>query len=283
MLATVAGSTIAIRPSHLPELSIVCNEPLEELLFDRNTVGVEFKRRCRAASEAFVRHLADELAVEDAAELMILSKGIAYQLSDAVESQLGLNLPLNMISTTRAAVDGKRIEIAVTYQRFDAGGESLIIGDTVASGATIVAALDAYRRVHDLRSVTILSYAGALVGAVGIAEYCRAARIRCQILFGLAAFGLGDNGFDLSFLHPDTLTRDEYRVRASDQFAGRAVSAVGWDFGTQYVAPEKYRYLCWAEATHWGLVGHPSLALAEQPPDISVLANERAAFTPRDT
>lgn len=281
MIASVEGSVALSIADHVPELSIICNDSLESLLFDRNTIGLEFKRRCRAASEAIVRHLPDELSREGTAELMILSKGIAYQLSDAVESQLGLNLPLNMISTTRVAVDSEGIEIAVSYQRFDAGGAHLVIGDTVASGETIVAALSAYREVHDLQSVTIISFAGALVGAVRIAEYCRAAGIECRLLFGLAAFGLGDNGFDLSFLHPETLTLNKYIDRAVLQFEGKAVSAVGWDFGTQYVAPTKYQYLCWAESVHWNLVGHASLALAAEPPDIGVLANEKSAFASR--
>jgi hypothetical protein len=267
-------------PGHLPDrLWIIRNKALEQLLLNRNITGVNFKRLCREASRAFVRHLADELRAHETSELLILSKGVAYQLSDVMERELGLNLPLNLISTTRASVDGEAVDVEVTYQRFDAGGSHLIIGDTVASGATIVAALDAYRSVHPLSQVSVVSYAGSLVGAQRIAAYCKINRISLTMLFGLAAFGLGENGFDLSFLHPETVTDSQYREHATRQFEGKQVSAVGWDFGTQYVAPQKYAYLCWAEAAHWGLLGHPSLALAEEPPNIDLLANERAAFS----
>jgi hypothetical protein len=280
VITEVDGSRPIEYDGEIPDrLLIVKNDALESLLLDRNVAGIEFKRRCREASKAFVRHLADDLQSRETSELVILSKGVAYQLSDAVEHELSLNLPMNLISTTRAAVVGDRVSIEVTYQRFDAGGSHLLIGDTVASGATIVAALEAYGSVHDLVSVSLVSYAGSVVGAQRIATYCAQHGIALNMIFGLAAFGLGENGFDLSFLHPDSITEQAYRDWAARQFDGKPVSAVGWDFGTQYVAPKKYGYLCWAEARHWGLVGHPSLSLAQEPPDLDVLANEQAAFS----
>ena len=137
-----------------------------------------------------------------------------------------------------------------------------------------------YLRHHDLDRLYVLSYAGALDGARRIAAFCGERGVEVTFLYGLAAFGLAGNGFDLSFLHPATITREEYRQRAAQQFGGRAVSAVGWDFGAQSMAPRKYRELCWVEADHWGLRGAPCFRIAEKPRDLTVLDHERSAWSP---
>jgi hypothetical protein len=261
-------------------LYIVENEPLEALLFNRNVIGTSFEAGCLECSRLFLQHVADDLATtSDVSELVILSKGLVYQVGRAFSEEIGRGLPLNLIATRRSAVAGDEATIDVPYGRFDAGGSTLVIADTVASGATIVAAIAAYRRERPLTAVYVLSAAGALVGARRISAYCEGVGVESHLLFGLAAFGLGQNGFDLSFLHPDTITQHKYVERAHDQFAGHPASAVGWDFGSQVQSPQKYRELCWMEAEKWGLHGHPSFGLESQPRDLSLLSGEAAAFS----
>lgn len=60
--------------------------------------------------------------------------------------------------------------------------------------------------------------------------------------------------------------------------SGRAVSAVGWDFGSQCMAPRKYRHLGWVEAELWDLADSESFAFTEEPEDWSELAHERHAY-----
>ena len=261
-----------------PRVFTVHNTAFEDLLFDRNLTGVEFRRTCLRCSRHLIAHLADELATGDIAELMILSKGLVYQLADAVAAETGRNLPTNMIATSRASVSDGDARIEVPYACFDAPAATLVIGDTVASGATVVAALRSYVESHPLRRVYVLSYAGTLAGATRIAEFCSRRGIEATFLYGLAAFGLGANGFDLSFLHPETVAHARYVRRAREQFAGKAVSAVGWDFGSQCMAPRKYRRLAWVEAETWGLHGSDEFDAAERPDDWSDLAHERAAY-----
>jgi hypothetical protein len=106
-------------------------------------------------------------------------------------------------------------KVEVSYRSLDAGGSTLLVGDTVASGTTIVAALEEYSTVHQLRRLFLFSFAGSLIGARRIADYCAQKSIDLTMLFGLAAFGLGVNGFDLSFLDPATLTDSSYKTRAA--------------------------------------------------------------------
>lgn len=286
MLLEIEGSSgysCSVEGGH-GNVIVVENGPLEDLLFDRNNIGAAFSETCLQATRYFVRHIGDELESDwsEVSELIILSKGLTYQIERAVVEEFGVALPVNLVATRRAAVSGTTASVECLYTQFDAGGSTLIIGDTVASGATVVAALNVYRRRHELRKLFLLSYAGATVGAIRVIRYCREAGVELRILFGLAAFGLGENGFDLSFLHPETVTRDIYKERATAQFAGQPVSAVGWDFGSQVFAPRKYGELCWMEAERWGLHGQSAFALEVQPVSLETLAAEASAWRSTD-
>jgi hypothetical protein len=185
---------------------------------------------------------------------------------------------LNLIATSRVTVSHDSARVEVPYAQLEAPAETLLLGDTVASGATIIAAIGRYLESHTLKCLYVLSYAGALNGAERIAAYCSRRGVRTTFLYGLAAFGLGLNGFDLSFLHPETVTRQVYVQRAARQFSGKPVSAVGWDFGSQVVSPRKYKRLCWVEAEVWDLHGNDCLAVAEKPESWAELVHERAAY-----
>ena len=261
-----------------PRIYIVRNAALEDLLFDRNLTGVGFRRASLRCSRHFIAHLTDELPPDDTAELMILSKGLVYQLAEAMAAETGRNLPANLIATSRTAVRQGSARIEVPYACFEAPAGTLIIGDTVASGATIVAALGRFLETHPVRRVFVVSYAGTLIGATRIADFCSERGVESAFLYGLAAFGLGDNGFDLSFLHPETITNARYVQRAREMYSGKAVSAVGWDFGSQCMAPRKYRHLGWVEAELWNLANSEPFAFAEEPEDWTELAHERPAF-----
>ena len=280
MRAIVKGSRARLLSAETssPEVYLVSNKPLEELLFNRNVLGNEFRRLTYESSRLMLRHVVDELSSAAYSELVVLSKGLVYQLAQAAAVEGIADLPCNLIATSRVAVTAKTAEVAVSYSRFDAGGERLIIGDTIASGSTMIAVLSSYLKKRPLREVIILSYAGTWIGVAAITQFCRDNGVACKHLLGLAAFGLGANGFDLSFLHPETICDAAYVARAAEQFAGKPVSAVGWDFGSQAMAPQKYRELVWLEAEVFGLHGHPSLACAVKPGDLENLRQEKAAF-----
>jgi hypothetical protein len=235
------------------EIYLVENQPLEDLLFNRQLVGIEFRQACLRSTQLFLRHILEELTSYPVAELMILSKGLVYQLGEAFARETGRNLPTNLVATTRVGVEGETAKIDVPYTRFDAEGDRLVVGDTVASGSTLIAALDEYRLHHSLSHVYLLSYAGSALGAKTVMRYCRAHEVELLIMYGLAAFGLGENGFDLSFLHPDTVTSPKYVERARALYHDRQVSAVGWDFGSQMMAPDKYKRLSWVESRLLGV------------------------------
>ena len=122
-----------------------------------------------------------------------------------------------------------------------------------------------------------LRASGLVHGARRITEFCARLGIECTIRYGLAVFGLGVNGFDLSFNHPDTTTADVYRERARRLYGDRQVSGSAGT-SAQFMAPDKYRELSWLEARARGLLGSPEFSIAREPDDLASLARESAAF-----
>jgi hypothetical protein len=268
----------------LPQAYIMSNSALERILFNRSLIGLDFTSACQEASEAFLGHFFSEITSwgDDVAELVILSKGIYYWLHNAFEARLQKNLEANFIVTKRAAVAGASINIDVPYCDFSVPVNNLIVADTIASGATMVAALRHYCRFHPLRRILVFSMAGSVSGGRVISSFCREHDIELTIVYGLAAFGLASNGFDLSFLHPDTICpNQEYIRRARELYEGKPVSAVGWDFGSQAQAIHKYRMLCWIEAEYWGLQHSELFKVKESVTDLGLVQREKAAYADR--
>ena len=262
------------------EVFIATSPALEQLLLDREAVGLEFSRRARAAVADLFGNVADELKSGNFAELVLLSKGVVYDLRGAAE-RAGVSLPTNLMATSREAVSGHDASVSVTYRSIATPAESLVIGDTVASGASICAAISAYSEVRPLRRVIVLALAGAGVGVRRIAHFCEARDIEFTAVLGLASFGLAPNGFDLSFLDEDTDCDARYREETLQRFGGAPVSAVGWDFGSQAIAEDKYRALCWVERKYWGLEQTDALKVSRRPTSRGQIEHERAAFQTR--
>lgn len=268
----------------IPQAYIMSNPALEHILFNRSLIGLDFARECQEASEAFLGHFSSEITScgEDVAELVILSKGIYYWLHNACAARLQRNLEANFVVTKRAAVSGTSVNIEVPYCDFSVAVNNLIVADTIASGATMVAALRHYCAFHSLRSILVFSIAGSASGGRAISEFCRERDIELTIVYGLAAFGLASNGFDLSFLHPDTICPNPDHIRrAHELYEGKPVSAVGWDFGSQAQAVRKYRMLCWIEAEYWGLQHSELFKVKERVSDPRLVEKERAAYADR--
>jgi hypothetical protein len=270
-----------IQINNIDKAFIIRNAALEEILFNRNLVGLAFTQNCEKATNAFMRHFEPELVLlieEGLSELMLLTKGMYYWMHNAFAQVFGRNLEINFAATRRVDVSSTSARVLIPYFNFDAPTENLIIGDVLASGATICTALSLYLEHHKLKRVFLFTLAGSITGGQALAQFCRSRNIDLTLVYSLAAFGLASNGFDLSFLHPDTVTHDEYRARAMRVFKGKPVSAVGWDCGSQAQAIRKYKMLCWLEAEYWGLQDSDVFQLQEQPADTRLIEKEYTAF-----
>ena len=258
---------------------IVVNKVLERILFNRNLIGLKFTKNCELATIYFLKHLEPEIkgVGDEIAELLILTKGIFYWMHSSFAKVFNKNLQTNFIYTSRAKVTNEEVKVIVKTSNFDAPASNLIIGDTIASGETICVALEEYLKFHNLRQVFIFSIVGSKTGGQNISKFCKKNNIKLYMVYGLAAFGLSPNGFDLSFLHPDTITKQKYIEKAKGIYKGKCVSSAGWDFGTQAQAIKKYRMLCWIEEKYWGLENSGVFQETEFPNNLRLIEKELVA------
>ena len=231
---------------------ILESRPVERLLFGRELVGQEFAHECLLASIDFCRLLAAPLDTDDVAELLILNGGRYYGLASAYSQVFGRPLPVNEVKATRRRGPDGTWAADISYRRYAHRSGTLLIGDTVATGVSAQMAMEDFFAYHLPREVVFFTICGGIPGGRVIAQTCTRHGVGLTLVFGVAAFGLAENGTDLPFLHPDTVTDPRYLARAEAVYGGKPVCAIG-DWGERGADPATY-LATWAETKRaWGL------------------------------
>ena len=159
-ITNLENSTIKLVDLDTKENSIYImeNKYTEEIVLNRGLIGLEFANACYNGSKLFISHFADELNdIDDIAELMLLSKGFYYRLFDAYTDVLKKNLQINFLATKRV-MNENIANIEVRYSDISAKASTLIIGDTIATGNSIVAALEHYEKTCKIKRLFIFSF-----------------------------------------------------------------------------------------------------------------------------
>src|SRR5687768_1278419 len=141
------------------------------------------------------------------------------------------------------------------YVSFEAPCRTVLIGDTVASGASALEGLRVFAewaRPHGLQRVHFFSACGSRVGGQRIVQAATDLGLDVTFTHGLAVFGMAAQGWqlpdtDLPWLHADTVTAARHRQRAEAAFRGQPVCAIG-DWGLRCKNPRAYLHEWQAEA-----------------------------------
>lgn len=246
-----------------PDAYILDTPALEAFLFDRTVVGVPLLNAAREATVHWLAALRDHKLLdsnEQVAGLTILTGGLYYGLQPAWQTVFGTLLPENFIGVKRHLDQRNQWSADYHYVSFEAPCETVLIGDTVASGASVTQGLRAFAdwaRPRGLRKVHFFSACGSRIGGQRIREACAALGVEATFTHGLAAFGMAEQGWqlpdtDLPWLHPDTVTQPHYHQRAEIAFQGKPVCAIG-DWGMRCKNPRAYLSEWQEEAAHWKL------------------------------
>jgi len=254
--------TDALRP--LEQNTYILESPaLEAFLFDRTVVGVPLLNAARDATTHWLAALWDNgllTAGDDAAGLTVLTGGLYYGLQPAWQTVFGSLLPENFIGIRRRLDERSRWMADNPYSSFEAPCRTVLVGDTVASGASAAQALRVFGdwgRERGLEQVHFFSACGSRAGARRICQTCAELGLNVTFTHGLAAFGLATQGWqlpdtDLPWLHPDTVTDLRHLRRAETAFRGKPVCAIG-DWGLRCKNPAAYLHEWQAEAAYWHL------------------------------
>lgn len=240
---------------------IICCKEADRILYRPHIAGKELQDSMESMAQVFVDAAwRTALGGEKAAsvvETVLLSGGLYYQLNSAFKKKFGLALPQCFIGIKRRRVEGTEggfIALA-TYENFESLPETanIIIGDTIATGATIQKSvyhlLDAlHERKGRLKNLVICSLACSVTGAgiIGeveekvVAEFPRA---KVHLIVAEELFHLMPNGTDMRFLHADAVMPDETRkriLRTYGEYLGRKMKCAVFDWGTRCKNPIRH-------------------------------------------
>ena len=185
-------------------------------------------------------------------------RGLGQQ--PAWQTVFGSLLPENFIGIKRHLDERNQWLADYHYASFEAPCRTVLVGDTVASGASVSQGIRAFAewgKAHGLEQVHFFSACGSRVGGQRIRQTCVDLGLKATFTHGLAAFGMSEHGWklpdtDLPWLHPDTITQPHYRLRAEIAFQGKPVCAIG-DWGMRCKNPKAYLEEWQEEAAYWGL------------------------------
>ena len=158
---------------------------------------------------------------ESFCDLVPLSGSLYYKISEAFYKVFNRALPQAFIGVRRNFRDNHWVA-DISYRNVDSLPEKpfLIIGDTIATESTLFAILHEIKReVEHIEGIAIFSIASGLPGARLVSKMEKIFGGTPIFLYQTnALFGLMENGTDMPWLHPETITTEAMRKRAIENY-----------------------------------------------------------------
>jgi uracil phosphoribosyltransferase len=261
----------------LPDTYIICSEAARSVLYSPNMAGKRLQDAMQKNSEIFARiasrHALAASKRASICELVLLSGGLFYFLNYGFKKEFSFALPQCFIGIQRQRVEGKpgTFRAVAGYENFESlpDNANVIIGDTVATGSTLVKGIQllldaAEDKGTSIASITIFTLAGSPEGARQLAKLnqshiqkqhpgCKVSFFACEMLFHLMP-----DGTDLRFLMPDSIMPEESRQEAAHRYGkylSKNMRCAVFDWGTRCKNPREHylEFLKYADKEMEGL------------------------------
>jgi hypothetical protein len=255
-------SIFTLHSPELPENTYLISSPLSrKILFNPHSAGKRLQDDLESAGEMFVRALGETVLkgtkLDNCCELVFLSGGLFYHLNHGFKKVYAEVLPQCFLGIKRARVENKTGQFTAyaTYENFEALPDkaTVIIGDTIATGATLQKGLQHLfdsleEKNYTLDKLIILTLAGSTVGAKRFKEVER--RIKSQFpeakLHFFACeqlFHLMPDGTDLRFLEETSVMPEETHFHIIANYGeelGKNMKCAVFDWGTRCKNPKAH-------------------------------------------
>jgi hypothetical protein len=191
------------------------------------------------------RNLLQNVNPESFCNVIPLSGSLYYHISDAFFNVFNKAIPQAFIGVRRNFRDNQWVA-DISYRNIDSLPENpfLIIGDTIATGSTLFSILHEIKKeTEHIEGIAIFSIASGLPGIKLMKKM--------EKIFGgtkifmyqtNAIFGLEENGTDMPWLHPETITTEDLREKAIENYGSFLAEkwCTIWDWGERCNASSKY-------------------------------------------
>ncbi len=221
--------------------------------------GLKLKRQTLKAMSSLVKsslnltRLSSE-RVGNLCELVILAGGLYYMLNEVFNNLFNIE-PRRCFIGARRYMKDDTWDCKIYYVNFEALPRQayILIGDTIATGSTMVRVLQILRK-HlikekvELKGIIIYSLAGAIDGILKISREIEEEYLdewpeaEYTIISAEAFFGLEDNGTDMPYDHPNTVTTRNIKMKVYEKYThylARKMCCI-FDWGDRNKNPEKH-------------------------------------------
>ncbi len=261
----------------LPDTCIICSDAARAVLYSPHLVGKRLQDAMEKNASIFASLASERVLAgvprKSVCELVFLSGGLYYALNSGFKRDFGFALQQCFIGIQRQRVEGKDGEFRAVagYENFESLPDKahVIIGDTVATGSTLVKGIQllldaAEDKGRSIASITIFTLAGSALGAQKLASLakkhigpqhpgCKVSFYACEMLFHLMP-----DGTDLRFLMPDSIMPEESRQEAERRYGkylAKNMRCAVFDWGTRCKNPRAHcvEFLEYAESELKGI------------------------------
>ena len=259
----------SVREESLPsKTSVICSDLSRSILYSPHLAGRELQERMEKMSRIFVDVITEKalkgVKLGHLVEFVLLSGGLYYSLARGFREAHGYALPQCFLGIKRQRVEGSegQFRAVSTYENFESLPQdaSVIIGDTVATGSTLVRAIKELESAMEekegkIRKVVVCSLACSTEGARKLKKLEEKMAEQGAELYLVVAeqlFHLMPDGTDLRFLREDSVMPDEtreYTLQRYGEFLGREMKCAVFDWGTRCKNPKAHyeEFLCFCD------------------------------------
>ncbi len=227
---------------------IVCNEALE-IHTKPWLCAEELHKLAKEIAKKFLKVAyyvvpLKDVTLDRVCELTILAGGLYYMLNEAFKEVFGRALQRCLISAKRYQLKNGSWYAVVNYENFEALPDKavILIGDTIATGSTMVNSLRKLRNAavnlgYTVDKIIILTISGAVDGSRKLKLIEQEFKdlwenFKLYIFNCCAIFGLAPNGTDMPYGHPETIAPQhvmEYvNEKLTPELAKRLCSIFDW-------------------------------------------------------
>lgn len=239
---------------------IVCSRPTRSVLYNPHIAGKKLQDRMEKVSRIFVDVMSRMIGADeksDLVEFVLLSGGLYYRIADTFRKWQGYALPQCFLGIKRQRIEGTEgaFTAVSTYENFEAlpKNATVLIGDTIATGATMIRALhDLERAAREsggrINKIIVCSLACSTEGARKLKEMegdfkKKNKNFELHLIVAEQLFHLMPDGTDLRFLWPDSVMPEEtraYTLKEYGETLGREMKCAVFDWGTRCKNPRKH-------------------------------------------
>ncbi len=251
-----------VEDGNVPENTyIICSKASRNILYNPHIAGQELQGSMEEMSSVFIKALTEKALkgtrLGDVVEFVLLAGGLYYFLAPAFRKVHGHALPQCFLGIKRQRVEGTEGEFRAvsTYENFESLPKEavVLIGDTIATGATLVRAISDLEAAVDekggrLGKLVVCSLACSTEGARRLRKLEERLRERNKdfqlyLIVAEQLFHLMPDGTDLRFLGVDTMMPPETREHTMERygdFLGKEMKCAVFDWGTRCKNPKKH-------------------------------------------